>query len=400
MADFGTFLTNTLKSGRDLVSLGLLGDLAKGKPAFTTLGNTVKGAVSGVTDVLAPPPNTFQAQGGTTGFQQGQIPINQTNFAPALQQSLNQAGGNQLNLADALARGQGQQQQGYDFATQAGQGQMSLADTLRAQAAGQGPSLAQLQLQQATDRNNAMAAGAVASQRGINPALAARMIGQQQANQNQLAAGQSAQTRMAEQFAAQQQLANVLAQAGQQGLGQAGAGQNLFGTAGQLTLGQQGQNSNTLQTLGGLNQSQNALNVEEALGRGKLNLSAAESDLASRDRAQEINAKVAAGNADQKAGVWKDIVKTGGNAIQMAAGFAAGGRVVPGRAKVAGDSPKNDTVPAMLSPGEVVLPRSVADDPDRAADFVAALSKKKKKKSGGSYADVLAKLAEIEGMLK
>lgn len=36
----------------------------------------------------------------------------------------------------------------------------------------------------------------------------------------------------------------------------------------------------------------------------------------------------------------------------------AGGGVVPGQARVPGDSPANDTVPAMLSPGEVVLPRS------------------------------------------
>lgn len=38
--------------------------------------------------------------------------------------------------------------------------------------------------------------------------------------------------------------------------------------------------------------------------------------------------------------------------------FATGGRV-PGVSKVGGDSLKNDTVPALLSPGEVVLPRSV-----------------------------------------
>jgi hypothetical protein len=34
------------------------------------------------------------------------------------------------------------------------------------------------------------------------------------------------------------------------------------------------------------------------------------------------------------------------------------GGVVPGKAKVPGDHPANDTVPTMLSPGEVVLPRS------------------------------------------
>ena len=38
--------------------------------------------------------------------------------------------------------------------------------------------------------------------------------------------------------------------------------------------------------------------------------------------------------------------------------FAQGG-VVGGKAKVKGDSPLNDTVPALLSPGEIVVPRSV-----------------------------------------
>jgi hypothetical protein len=38
------------------------------------------------------------------------------------------------------------------------------------------------------------------------------------------------------------------------------------------------------------------------------------------------------------------------------------GGVVPGKAKVPGDHPANDTVPAMLSPGEVVIPRSMVED--------------------------------------
>jgi len=75
--------------------------------------------------------------------------------------------------------------------------------------------------------------------------------------------------------------------------------------------------------------------------------------------------------------------------VGMAAMFAArGGMVptdfrsggeVPGRAKVKGDNPKNDTVPAMLSPGEEVLPRSVTmapDAPERAKRFVQALMDK------------------------
>jgi len=51
----------------------------------------------------------------------------------------------------------------------------------------------------------------------------------------------------------------------------------------------------------------------------------------------------------------------------------AGGLVPDGDAPMAGDDEANDTVPAMLSPHEIVLPRSVAQAPDapkKAAEFV------------------------------
>ena len=57
----------------------------------------------------------------------------------------------------------------------------------------------------------------------------------------------------------------------------------------------------------------------------------------------------------------------------------AGGHV-PGHANVLGDSLKNDTVHAMLSPGEIVLPRSVtqsANPSEAAARFVQAMKAKK-----------------------
>ncbi len=71
--------------------------------------------------------------------------------------------------------------------------------------------------------------------------------------------------------------------------------------------------------------------------------------------------------------------------------FRAGGKV-PGRAAVQGDSPRNDTVLAHLSPGEEVLPRSITQAPDapaRAAAFVAELQRRQG--APKSYADVLAR---------
>jgi hypothetical protein len=48
------------------------------------------------------------------------------------------------------------------------------------------------------------------------------------------------------------------------------------------------------------------------------------------------------------------------------------GGTINGRAKVSGDSRVNDTVPAMLSPGEIVIPRSAVDQGFRGAvDFLA-----------------------------
>jgi len=63
----------------------------------------------------------------------------------------------------------------------------------------------------------------------------------------------------------------------------------------------------------------------------------------------------------------------GGEVHDHAFCMVAGGNV-PGQAQVSGDSTQNDTVPARLSPHEIVLPRSVAQAPNapaRAANFVA-----------------------------
>lgn len=67
----------------------------------------------------------------------------------------------------------------------------------------------------------------------------------------------------------------------------------------------------------------------------------------------------------------------------------AGGSV-PGKAEVEGDSEKNDTEPTLLSPGEIVLPRSIAqhpDAPEKAAEFIRHLRSKKKKMSYGGVVE-------------
>lgn len=58
--------------------------------------------------------------------------------------------------------------------------------------------------------------------------------------------------------------------------------------------------------------------------------------------------------------------------------YLEGGQV-DGKAKVPGDSMKNDTVHAMLSPGEIVLPRTIAHnpEPDRVMAFLNRIRKPK-----------------------
>jgi TP901 family phage tail tape measure protein len=54
------------------------------------------------------------------------------------------------------------------------------------------------------------------------------------------------------------------------------------------------------------------------------------------------------------------VVNSIGDGIASVFGWSDGG-VISGKAQVLGDSKKNDTIPAMLSPGEMVIPRSAMD---------------------------------------
>ena len=104
--------------------------------------------------------------------------------------------------------------------------------------------------------------------------------------------------------------------------------------------------------------------------------------------ASGIGSLFGAGGTDAAAGGWAgaDMGMAGGGAAAgesagagdilagtaEAAAVAATGGVVPGMAKLPGDSYKNDTVPIKASPGEVVVPRSIAKmgSPDEIARFV------------------------------
>lgn len=94
----------------------------------------------------------------------------------------------------------------------------------------------------------------------------------------------------------------------------------------------------------------------------------------------QIGSGIGAGTAAMKKGGYDQ-----GHLIKELAtmGFGASGGKVKGSAQVDGDSLKNDKVPAMLSPGEIVIPRSVAqseDAPDKSKAFVEAVLSKSRNK--------------------
>ncbi len=90
--------------------------------------------------------------------------------------------------------------------------QKGLAAQLQAQANGQGPSIAQMQLQQATDRTLNQSLGAIRSATGANAGLSARTAALAGAQQLGSAGNASGQLRLQEQQQAQQMLAGVAGQ--------------------------------------------------------------------------------------------------------------------------------------------------------------------------------------------
>jgi hypothetical protein len=76
------------------------------------------------------------------------------------------------------------------------------------------------------------------------------------------------------------------------------------------------------------------------------------------------------------------------------------GGIVPGKARKPGDSPVNDTVPARLSPGEAVIPRSeVQKHPDIVAAFTQHMGRRPKPSEVLGHDDI-AKVLHALGSLK
>jgi hypothetical protein len=336
-----------------------------------------------------------------------------------LQQSANQTQQqyqNQNGLGGSLqGLGLGQQ-------TTAAAQQAQLGQALQNQANGGGPNPAQSMTQQAMQQNSNQANALAQSQRGVNPALAQRNAQMAASQSNQAIAGQGQTLAAQQQLAAQSQLAGLTGQEASQGLGATGQAGNLYGTAGQQQLGQQslytGANAATQNINAGLAQGNQSVGYNMfsglvgnagagamMLARGGMvpgyadggavgvkgaNLSLpglpsqfggnAQSNQAGSAAGKYLNGLMTPGAGSQAYGA----AGAAGGGAGAAAGPMAGGTAllaaaakggsVGGKAKVSGDSSKNDTVPAMLSPGEIVIPRSIvqSESPEKdAANFVA-----------------------------
>jgi hypothetical protein len=294
-----------------------------------------------------------------SGLQQGQLEQTYAQQQDAIRR--------QQEFAAAVAA-----QGGLGNQAQVFQQQQQLAQQLQQMGQGQGPSAAQAMLAQQAGNIGAQQAALAASQRGAsqNVGLVGRQAAMAGMGAQQQAASQAATLRAQEQLSALDQLR----------LQQAGMGQ----LAGQQ-VAQQAQATGAL-TSASLQAQQQALG---ALGEQQRTQAGIEQATAGAQRGILGGLLGAAGTA---AGLFKPAPAPGfakGGEVPSHQAFInhilegdkmAYGKKVPGKAEVEGDSQKNDKVPAMLSPGEIVVPRTAAKDPDKAAQFAKAVAMKSKRK--------------------
>lgn len=287
--------------------------------------------------------------------------------------------------------------------------QQQFANALGQQMQGQGPSVANAQLQQALQQQQAQGAATAASQRGVNPALAMRTAMEQQGQNTQAAAqasgigraneamqargmlGNTLQGMMGSQLQAQQlgteqqqmglqaqeanQAANLKAQAMTKQAGQQAAGKLYGGIEGYGDM---------ISSIGSMGMAGGGVVKNYAAG-GSTDPFYSDLSIPKDNEVPGSDKKDKDSGSNPLSSVGKILGGSGGGMGMMAMNqggkardFRSGGHV-PGKAKVSGDSLKNDTVPAMLSPGELVIPRSKAGSPDAAAEFARALIMGKKK---------------------
>lgn len=253
---------------------------------------------------------------------------------------------------------------------------LDLQKQLLAQTRGQAPSLADVQLKSAQDRNLSQLLAMSAAQRGGNAAARQRQISQNQGQMARQIAQDSATLRLQEQQQAQQLLA-------------------------QQALGQQGQDLSQVMQPGQL-----AAQGEQA----RFN-----ADVEKQRQIKEQQGGVLSGLLGAGGAVLGSLVAPGiGTAIGAQLGSSLGGgkagsfsvpseKYSGGTIKPKGDSSKNDVVAAKLSPGEMVIPRTVVSEgADAIKSFADAILQKQAEtpeKEVEGFGAIIAAQQELEKRL-
>lgn len=247
---------------------------------------------------------------------------------------------------------------------------------------GTGPNPALAQLQAQTGNNVAQQAALMAGQRGssANAGLIARQAAQQGANIQQQAVGQGATLQAQQALSALGQQGQI---AGQQVGNQLNVQQQLAGNALSNQSSLLGNNTQFNAPLAQQDQKFNQNLVGGVLSGG----GAAVTGLINGFKSPKPDTGLGAGQA----GPSKEFMAEGGMVgdkkentegmdFSHIEKFLHGGKV-EGKAQVKGDSVQNDKVHALLSPGEIVIPRSVLQSKDpvsASAQFVQAIMARKK----------------------
>jgi hypothetical protein len=195
---------------------------------------------------------------------------------------------------------------------------------------GPGGSLAQQVLQQGLTKNLADVNSQLASQRGLSPAIAARMAANKQAELGGQTTQQAGILGLQQQLEAQKQLGGL--------------------ASGAATLGSEGATK-----IGG-----QLTQADLESKRIQANIEQANQAAIAADKARTVQAVGYGAGA---------LGQVGAAALKK----AHGGRI-NGTAPYDGDTLKNDVVPANLSPGEIVIPRSAAGSKKDAKSFIEALT--------------------------
>lgn len=359
------------------------------------------------------------------GFQAGSASIQTPQDLMGRELTANQGVNSALDQQQAFLNALGAQGGIGNQSSVFGQ-QQNLANQLGLQAQGQGPNPAQAQLAMNTAANTANQAALMAGQRGAgaNAGMIARQAGMQGGANQQNMVGQQAIMQAQQQLAAQQQLQQqqaMMAGLATQQVGQQQQGIGQYGNMAQnqqsmLLNAMQGANQSNIANQSQMNQSNAAIagqNAKTQAGMfgGLMGGLGASGVMGGGAKPPTESAALMAYNGGMvdsyaEGGKVKDKPKpsptpgpvlTGADSAQksmrQAFGFSDGGMTgpqshfgrhvnmvgggkVPGQARVSGDSLKNDTVPAMLSPKEIVIPRSITQGknaPEKSRDFVAAI---------------------------